>query len=409
MKPIRVSSTQQATPSAPRSIRTPRASSTSALPHALDAARFPCLATRPPAAAVTIALTVEMLKLLERSPPVPTMSIASDATVTRTATSRSAEAQPAIASMFSPRMSRAATRPPSCAGVASPAITDAMAERASSRVSVRPPATATRASRASNEILQHAHAVRGHHRFGMELHRLERERSVPERHYDAVVAPSGHDQVRRKRSLVDHQRVVPRRLGRIRDSGEQAPAVVPHEGGLAMPRLRRADHRCAKRDGSALEPETDAERRYAELRPLAHERGRPAGCLGTARSRRDHEALGTRIERDRERRVVGAKNGHLRAERTERLREVVCERVVVVDEQHACRHRTSSSPSTSSIARRSARAFALVSSSSAAGSESATIPAPAWIRQTPSAMTAVRMPMHVSIRPSNPRYPMAPA
>src|SRR5438105_12552134 len=281
MKPIRVSSTQHATPSGPRSIRTPRASSTSALPHALVAARFPCFATRPPAAAVTMALTVEMLRLLDRPPPVPTMSIASAGTVTRTATSRSADAQPAISSTVSPRMCSTASSAPSCAGVASPAITDAMAERASSRVSVRPAATATRASRASNEILQHPHAVGGHHRFGMELHRLERERSVPERHHDAVIAPSGDDEIRRKRSLDGHELVVPRRLGRIRDSGEQAPAVVPHEGGLAMPRLRRADHRCPKRDGCALEPEADAERRYAELRPLAHERGRPAGGLGT--------------------------------------------------------------------------------------------------------------------------------
>src|SRR5207237_10710213 len=202
---------------------------------------------RPPAAAVTIALTVEMLKLLERSPPVPTTSIASGGTVTRTATSRSADAQPAIASTVSPRMCSAASSAPSCAGVASPAITDAMAERASSRVSVRPPATATRASRASNEILQHPHAVGGHHRFGMELHRLERERSVPERHHDAVIAPSGDDEILRKRSLVDHQRVVPRRLGRIRDSSKYTPAVLQHQLHLTVARLLLASHRVVHR------------------------------------------------------------------------------------------------------------------------------------------------------------------
>src|SRR5207248_4239027 len=210
MKPIRVSSTQQATPSAPRSIRTPRASSTSALPHALDAARFPCLATRPPAAAVTIALTVEMLKLLERSPPVPTMSIASDATVTRTATSRSAEAQPAISSIVSPRMCRAASSAPSCAGVASPAMTEDIAPRASSRVRVRPAAMMPSASRASKEVLQHAQPVDGHDRLGMELHGLERERAMAQSHHDAVVAARGHDELRGQRPLVDHERVIAR-------------------------------------------------------------------------------------------------------------------------------------------------------------------------------------------------------
>src|SRR6266550_2131506 len=406
MNPNRASATQQATPSGPRSIRTPSSSSTSALPHALLAARFPCLATRPPAAAVTIALTVEMLKLFERSPPVPTMSIASTGTVTRTATSRSADAHPAISSTVSPRMYRAASSAPSCAGVASPAITEAIAERASSRVSVRPPAMTTRASRASNEVLQHAHPVGGHDRFRVELHGLERKRSMPQRHHDPVIATSTHHKIRWERLFVDHERVVARGLGRVWHPDEDALAVMSDERGLSVPRLRSPDDRRTERDRRALESEADAQRRDAALGSLAHQRGRAAGRLGPARPRRDDEAVGARVERRRERRIVGAQHHDLGAERTERLREVVGERVVVVDEQHACRHRTISAPSTSSIARRSARAFALVSSSSADGSESTTIPAPAWMRHTPSAMTAVRMPMHVSMRPSNPRYPM---
>src|SRR5207302_3040263 len=409
MKPIRVSSTQHATPSGPRSIRTPRASSTSALPQALLAARLPCFATRPPAAATTSELTVEMLKLLERSPPVPTMSIASAGTVTRTATSRSADAQPAISSTVSPRMCSTASSAPSCAGVASPAITDAMAERASSRVSVRPAATAPSASRASNEVLQHPHPVGGHHRFRVELHRLERKRQMPKRHDDPVIAAGCDDEVRRERFLVDHQGVVPRRLGGLGDPREDSLAVVPHERGLSMARLGSTHHRRPERDRRALQSEAYPERRNPPLRALSHELGRAAGGLGSPWPGRDDQSVWAGVERRGERRIVGAKHRHLRAERTERLREVVGERVVVIDEQDLDRHRRASAPSTSSTARRSARAFARVSSSSAAGSESATIPAPASMRQTPSAITAVRMPMHVSIRPSNPRYPTAPA
>ena len=53
---------------------TPSSSSRSAEPHADDAARLPCLATRTPAPAITSAATVEMLNVCDRSPPVPHVS-----------------------------------------------------------------------------------------------------------------------------------------------------------------------------------------------------------------------------------------------------------------------------------------------------------------------------------------------
>src|SRR5207237_183107 len=78
----------------------------------------------------TSADTVGMLRRFERSPPVPTISIAPSA-ATFTATSRSAAAKPAISSTVSPRICSAARNAPSCAAVASPAITDAIVPRAS--------------------------------------------------------------------------------------------------------------------------------------------------------------------------------------------------------------------------------------------------------------------------------------
>ena len=56
---------------------TPSASRQSAVPHLLDAARFPCFATGIPAAATTKAEVVEMLKVPTSSPPVPTISMTS--------------------------------------------------------------------------------------------------------------------------------------------------------------------------------------------------------------------------------------------------------------------------------------------------------------------------------------------
>ena len=55
-------------------ILTPRASSTSAAPDFEEAALFPCFATGTPPAAITREAVVEMLKELEPSPPVPTIS-----------------------------------------------------------------------------------------------------------------------------------------------------------------------------------------------------------------------------------------------------------------------------------------------------------------------------------------------
>ena len=79
--------------SSPRS--TPSASSTSAEPDEDDAARLPCLTTRTPAAAHTIAAIVEMLTVCARSPPVPTTSRLTPGTVIRFAWASIWSAMPA--------------------------------------------------------------------------------------------------------------------------------------------------------------------------------------------------------------------------------------------------------------------------------------------------------------------------
>ena len=69
--------TQRTIASGPRSSGTPMNSNRSAVPQEDDAARLPCLTTRTPAPATTIAAIVEMLTVWARSPPVPTTSTAS--------------------------------------------------------------------------------------------------------------------------------------------------------------------------------------------------------------------------------------------------------------------------------------------------------------------------------------------
>src|SRR5213078_1259399 len=90
---------------------------------------------------------------------------------------------------------------------------------------------------------------------------------------------------------------------------------------------------------------------------------------------------------------------HLRAELAEQVREVVGERVVVVDQQD---HRLASA---SSIAISSAASLRRHSSCSAAGSESATIPAPACSSAAPPSRITVRIAMQVSKEPPGIAYP----
>jgi hypothetical protein len=66
-------------------------------------------------------------------------------------------------------------------------------------------------------------------------------------------------------------------------------------------------------------------------------------------------------------------------------------------------------PSSTPIARKRILALLRISSHSFSGSESATIPAPAWITASPSRITIVRIVMQKSMLPWRSKYPTAPA
>ena len=134
-KPMPASSMQRATPSGARSIFTPSCSSTSADPHADDAARLPCLATRAPHAAATMAASVEMLKVSRPSPPVPHVSRSLPSTAIGVAMARAVRANPVISSTVSPFIRRATRKPATWTGVASPRMIISKAAAASSSVS----------------------------------------------------------------------------------------------------------------------------------------------------------------------------------------------------------------------------------------------------------------------------------
>ena len=118
-----------------RLMLTPSASRQSAVPQSEEAARLPCLAIFTPAAAQTMAVVVEILKLWAPSPPVPTISSRSRLCVSRVALSRIAAAQPVISSMVSAfvlLVDSAARKAAFWVGVVSPLIISLMTAYASS-------------------------------------------------------------------------------------------------------------------------------------------------------------------------------------------------------------------------------------------------------------------------------------
>ena len=92
----------------------PNASSKSELPDWLETERLPCLVTLSPLAAANNAVPVDRLKLLDPSPPVPTISIVSRllSIATGVAKSLMALANPLTSAAVSPLILRAINKDP---------------------------------------------------------------------------------------------------------------------------------------------------------------------------------------------------------------------------------------------------------------------------------------------------------
>ena len=115
--------THSSTAGGGRSMLTPSARNTSALPLLDEAARLPCLATVTPAPATTNAVAVEILNVPLRSPPVPQVSTTSgSSTRMRTAFSRMTRTDPTTSSTVSPFIRNAVRYAAIWAGVAAPSM-----------------------------------------------------------------------------------------------------------------------------------------------------------------------------------------------------------------------------------------------------------------------------------------------
>src|SRR4030095_11747764 len=125
---------------------------------------------------------------------------------------------------------------------------------------------------------------------------------------------------------------------------------------------------------------------------------RDAGVFRAARARRNQDLLRRHGLDLSERHLIVAADAHLSTELAEVLHKVVGKGVVVVDDEDHDRPACASSR-----ARMTALALSRVSSYSAAGFESATIPAPACTYARPFSITTVRIVMQKSRLPAKSR------
>src|SRR5437660_11270895 len=210
---------------------------------------------------------------------------------------------------------------------------------------------------------------------------------VRDRH-DLPVVGGGRDGEHRRHAVAgDGERVVAGRLERVRQSGEDAAAVVLDAGRLAVHRPPRPHDGGAVGGADTLMAQAHAEdgRRSPEA---AHHIRRDSGLAGRARARGDDDVRGSELLDLLVRRRVMASYHRLLSQLPYIARQVVHERVVVVDEQYH-----------GSRAAIRPRALSSVSRYSCAGSESATMPPPASKYTSRPTTRQVRMTMLVSSAP----------
>ena len=183
------------------------------------------------------------------------------------------------------------------------------------------------------EVGQQLVAVGAADRLGMELHAPQRQVAVAHAHHDAVVGPRQLLEVVRKRR--DRQRVVAHDVERRGNAREEVDALVPDGRDAPVHGLGRAAHLAAEELAEALVAEAHAEHRQTAVEDDAGAHTEVAVSVGPTRSGRDDGGIELVESEVGPRGVVPDNGRRMPAHLADQLVEVVGERVVVVDEDHA--------------------------------------------------------------------------
>ena len=226
---------------------------------------------------------------------------------------------------------------------------------------------AGRGRNAVQEVIDQAVAVLRQHRFRVELHPVHRVPGVLDGHDLAVLGRRQDLEIGRNGGRRDHERVVSGRAERRGQAVKDAGAGVVDHRGLAVHGLTGSNDLAAVGGPDALVSQTHSQDRYRGAETADDLGGDPR--LGGRAGTRGNDDVGGRHRFH----VVDAQGvvpeDHRRLpELTDVARQVVDERVVVVEQED---HEPASAPI-------NPRALSRVSRYSSSGSESATIPPPAW-------------------------------
>src|SRR3569623_87101 len=269
-------------------------------------------------------------------------------------TQRAACAAAAISSTVPPVMRRPRRKPPICADVAPPGmmvrITSVISSERRSRRSVTARMAAgmsievsCRSATRRQKILEHGVSVLREYRLRVKLHAFQRVFAVAHTHdlitlAALVLRPRGHLETGGQGRLFDDQRVIARRLERIRQPFEHAFIGMMDRRGLAVHHLPRAHHLAAEGLTDGLVTEPHAEQRNFP-RKLADDLERYARLVGCARARRNDDVIGLEPCDRVDTNLIVAIHAHVFAELGQVLHEVVGEGVVIIDhERHKPTH-----------------------------------------------------------------------
>ena len=165
------------------------------------------------------------------------------------------------------------------------------------------------------------------------------------RHDFTVLCPGCCFQLRRQRIGSHRQRVVPRHQPLLRQTAEQrAGSVKCNAGLLAVHKLPGVGDCTAERGADGLMPEADAQQRH--LLPQLHGGHRDACVLRSAGPGRQNDPIRVQGAYLLQRHFIVAYDTDRRAERPDKLVQVVGKAVVIVDKQ--C-HSPSSSAALSAL------------------------------------------------------------
>src|SRR5690348_6167826 len=121
--------------------------------------------------------------------------------------------------------------------------------------------------------------------LGMELHAVQRPLAMGNAHDETVLCPGIDAQALGQAAAFDDQRMIARRLERVRQAGKDPAGVMMDCRELAVHRLGRANDLAAHRLADRLMTEADTEQRY--IAGATHQFETDARAIGIAWPGRD--------------------------------------------------------------------------------------------------------------------------